>query len=153
MTAKIIEVPWYITKRGELLTKQFLFEIEPEDLIYTGDHADHLFDYMALFLKPDGSPVTIAIAVKATEEEIEGVYPFKISDLEKFKNSNIPVLILVIDVKRNKFFLNWAKNGIVPEQKDSLHSEQFVSIVLRQGTPEEIQKLKQEIMTITWFLS
>jgi hypothetical protein len=148
MTTKISEVPWYVTKRGELLTKQFLFEIEPDDLIYTGDHADHLFDYMALFLRPDGSPVTIAIAVTATEEEIEGVYPFKISDLEKFKNSNIPVLILVIDVKRNKIFLNWAKDSIMPEEKDSLNLEQFVSIPLGQGTPEEIQKLKQEIMMI-----
>jgi hypothetical protein len=142
-------VPWYVTKRGELLTKEFLFEIEPDDLIYTGDHADHLFDYMALFLKPDGSPVTIAIAVKATEEEIEGAYPFKVSDLEKFKNSNIPVLILVIDVKRNKFFLTWAKNAIVTGQKESLNSEQFISVPLRQGTPEEIQKLKQEIIKIT----
>ncbi|MEB3120346.1 MAG: hypothetical protein VKL41_03890 [Snowella sp.] len=141
-------VPWYVTKRGELLTKQFLFEIEPDDLIYTGDHADHLFDYMALFLKPDGSPVTIAIAIKTTEEEIEGVYPFKVSDLEKFKNSNIPVLILVIDVKRNQYFLNWAKNAIVTEQQDSLNSEKFVSVLLREGTAEEIQKLKQEILTI-----
>ena len=149
MTAKIAEVPWYVTKRGELLTKEFLFELAPKQAIYTGDHADHLFDYMALFLKPDGSPVMIEIAVKATEEEIEGVYPFKVSDLEKFKNSNIPVLILVIDVKRNKLFLNWAKTAIIPEQKDSLNSEKFVSVLLRQGTPEEIQKLKQEIMTIT----
>jgi hypothetical protein len=44
--------------------------------------------------------------------------------------------------------LNWAKNAIMPEQKESLISEQFVSVQLRQGTPEEIQKLKQEIMTI-----
>jgi hypothetical protein len=143
------DVPWYVTKRGELLTKEFLFEIEPDDLIYTGDHAEHLFDYMALFLKPDGSPVTIAIAVKATEEEIQGIYPFKVSDLKKFKNSNIPVLILAIDVKRNQFFFNWAEKSIIPEQTNSLNSEQFVSVTLRQGTPEEIQKLKQEIMTIT----
>ena len=49
---------------------------------------------------------------------------------------------------RNKFFLNWAKNAIVLEQKDSLTSEQFVSVLLRQSTPEELQKLKQEIMAI-----
>ena len=147
MTTKTKE-PWYITKRGQLLSQEFLFELAPKQAIYTGDEPDHLFDYMALFPKSDGSLVTIAIAVKATEEEIEGAYPFKVSDLEKFKNSNIPVLILVIDVKRNKFFLNWAKNAIVREQKDSLNSEQFVSVVLRQGTPEEMQKLKQEILAI-----
>jgi hypothetical protein len=148
MTTKTKE-PWYITKRGQLLSQEFLFELAPKQAIYTGDEPDHLFDYMALFPKSDGSLVTIAIAVTATEEEIEGVYPFKVSDLEKFKNSNIPVLILVIDVKRNKFFLNWAENSIASEEKDSLNLEQFVSIPLRQGTPEEIQKLKQEIMTIT----
>ena len=142
------EVPWYITKRGELLTKQLLFELAPDDLIYTGDHAEPLFNYMALLLKPDGSPVTIAIAVKATEEEIQGIYPFKVSDLEKFKNSNIPVLILVIDVKRNQLFFNWAKKSIVPEQENSLTLEQFVSISLHQSTPEEIKKLKQEILAI-----
>ena len=67
MTAKI-DVPWYVTKRGELLTKEFLFEIEPHDLIYTGDHPEPLCNYMALFLNPDGSPFIIAITVKATEE-------------------------------------------------------------------------------------
>jgi hypothetical protein len=36
----------------------------------------------------------------------------------------------------------------VTEQKDSLNPEQFVFILLRQRTPEEIQKLKQEIMAI-----
>ena len=49
---------------------------------------------------------------------------------------------------RNKFFLSWAKNTIVPEQKDSLNLEQFISILLGQGTSEEIQKLKQEILAI-----
>jgi hypothetical protein len=49
---------------------------------------------------------------------------------------------------RNKFFLNWAKNAIIPERKNSLNSEQFVSVVLLQGTPEEMQNLKKEIMVI-----
>ncbi len=51
---------------------------------------------------------------------------------------------------RNQFFLNWAKNAIVPEEKYSLNSEQFLSVPLRQGTPEEMQNLKQEILTINF---
>jgi hypothetical protein len=141
------EVPWYITKRGELLTKQFLFELAPDDLIYTGDHPEPLFNYMALFLKPDGSPITIAITVKATEEEIKGVYSFKVSELDKFKKSNIPVLMLVINVKRNQYFLNWADNVMINESANS-GSEKSISVLLRQGTPEVIQQLKQEIMEI-----
>ncbi|MEB3312457.1 MAG: DUF4365 domain-containing protein [Snowella sp.] len=143
------DVPWYVTKRGELLTKQLLFELAPDDLFYTGDHPEHLFDYMVLFLKPDGSPVTIAITVKATEEEINGVYPVKVSELNKLKNSNIPVLILVIDVKRNHYFFNWVKNISQLDESESLKSDQSIEAPLRHGTSEEIQKLKQEIMTIT----
>jgi len=35
------------------------------------------------------------------------------------------------------------------KKKESLDSEQFVSVQLRKGIPEEMQKLKQEIITIT----
>ena len=56
--------------------------------------------------------------------------------------------MLVIDVKRNQYFLNWAGNVMINELANS-GSEKSVSISLRQGTPEVIRQLKQEIMTIT----
>ena len=147
MTTKT-EVPWYITKRGELLTKQFLFELAPDDLIYTGDHPEPLFNYMALFLKPDGSPLTIAITVKGTEEEIKGVYPVNVSELTKFKKSNIPVLILIIDVKRNHYFFTWGQAITLLQELNAFDLEQSIPVSLRYGTPEEIQLLKQEILEI-----
>lgn len=144
MTTKTKE-PWYITRRGELLAQEFLFELAPKQAIYTGDDPEHEVDYMALFSKPNGGLVMIAITVKATEEEIKGFYPFKVSELEMFKKSNIPVLMLVIDVKRNQYFLNWANNVIIKESANA-GSEKSVSVLLRHGTPEVIQQLKQEIM-------
>ena len=122
-----------------------MFELAPKQAIYTGDDPEHEVDYMALFSKPNGGLVMIAITVKPTEEEIKGVYPFKVSELEMFKKSNIPVLMLVIDVKRNQYFLNWANNVIIKESANA-GSEKSVSVLLRHGTPEVIQQLKQEIM-------
>ncbi|MBD2653437.1 hypothetical protein H6G45_08020 [Synechocystis sp. FACHB-383] len=145
------EVPWYVTKRGELLAKQFLFELDPNDLVYTGDHPEHFFDYMILYLKSDGSPVTIAMTVKPTEEEIKGVYPVKVSELNRLKNANIPVLMLVIDVKQNHYFFNWVQEVTQSEELAIANSDeldQSILIPLRHGTTEEIQKLKQEILAI-----
>ena len=140
------KVTWYIGKRGVLLAKQFLLELEPQDIIYLGDSLSHSFDYMALFLKSDGSLLTIGIEVKATEKQIKNVYDFQLSAIKKLKQSNIPVLIVVIDVKRNLFFFNWVKKVVASEEIDSSNLKQFVSVPLRQGTPEEIQNLKQQIM-------
>jgi hypothetical protein len=53
----------------------------------------------------------------------------------------------VIDVKRNQYFLNWAENVMINESVNS-GSEKSVSVLLRHGTPEVIQQLKQEIMEI-----
>ena len=103
---------------------------------------------MALFLKSDGSPVTIAITVKATEEEINGIYPMAVSELDTLRKSNIPVLLLVIDVKRNQYFLNWVKDVTHFNHSDSLSMEPLVMIPFRYGTPEEIQVIKQEILAI-----
>lgn len=147
MTTKT-EVPWYVTKRGELLAKQLLFELAPDDLVYTGDHAEHIFDYMILYLRSDGSPVTIAMTVKPTEDEIKEVYPFKVSELNKLKKSNIPVLIVVIDVKRSHYFFNWVQDIAELNESDNLQLDHTLLIPLRHGTAEEIQKLKQEILAI-----
>ncbi|MFM1842928.1 MAG: hypothetical protein RLZZ490_1666 [Cyanobacteriota bacterium] len=148
MTTQVKE-PWYITRRGELLSQEFLFELAPKQAIYTGDDPDHEVDYMALFSKPSSGLITIAMTVKPTEEEIKGVYPVKISELNKLKNSNIPVLILVIDVKRNQYFFNWVDEVARLNETETPTSDQETLIPLRHGTTEEIQKLKQEILAIS----
>ncbi|MEB3228005.1 MAG: hypothetical protein VKJ27_06445 [Synechocystis sp.] len=147
MTTQVKE-PWYITRRGELLSQEFLFELAPKQAIYTGDDPDHEVDYMALFSKPSSGLITIAMTVKPTEEDIQGAYPIQISELQKLKNSNIPVLILVIDVKRNHYFFNWVNEVAQFDETEVINSDQSLLIPLRLGTAEEIQKLKQEILAI-----
>ena len=147
MTTKLKE-PWYITRRGELLSQELLFQLAPKQAIYTGDDDDSDVDYIALFAKADSGLITIAMTVKPTEEEIKGVYPVKVSELNKLKNSNIPVLILVIDVKRNQYFFNWVSELAQFNESDTLNIDQFITIPLRHGTAAEIQKLKQEILAI-----
>jgi hypothetical protein len=112
--------PWYVTKRGNLLAQEFLFELEPKQVVYTGDEKESPFDYLTLFTKEDGSLATL-------------------------KKSNIPVLILVIDVKRNHCFFGWATEDF---SSPSFSLDKLQKRGLRPAIPEEMEKLKQEIMAL-----
>ncbi|MBJ7900544.1 MAG: hypothetical protein GC158_11630 [Cyanobacteria bacterium RI_101] len=136
--------PWYVSKRGNLLAQEFLFELEPKQVVYTGDESESPFDYLTLFAREDGSLVTLAIAIRATESQITDGNFFPSEDLEKLKKANIPVLILVIDVKRNHYFFGWAKEDFASRSFDTPQKQ-----TLRPATPEEIEILKQEIMALS----
>lgn len=143
-----VKKPWYITRRGELLSQEFLFELAPKRVIYTGDEPDNDVDYMALFSKPSNGLITIAVKVEPMEEEINGVYSIQASELNKLKKANIPILFLVIDVKRNHYFFDWVNQIAKLDNPEPSHLEQSIPVTLRHGTAEEIQKLKQEILAI-----
>lgn len=137
--------PWYVTKRGNLLAQEFLFELEPKQVVYTGDEKESPFDYLTLFTKEDGSLATLAIAIRATESPVKEGNFFPTEDLEKLKKSNIPVLILVIDVKRNHCFFGWATEDF---SSPSFSLDKLQKRGLRPAIPEEMEKLKQEIMAL-----
>ena len=61
-----VKKPWYITRRGDLLSQEFLFELAPKQVIYTGDEPDNDVDYLALFSKQSNGLITIAVTVKPT---------------------------------------------------------------------------------------
>lgn len=136
---------WYVARRGELLAEQFLLELKP-NYISPMQGLDFGIDYMAFFSKSDGTPIAIAIAVKATQQEIKGHYLLSSSQAQRLLNSNLPVLIIVIDVKSNNTYFNWIREAIPAEQKASLHRTVSCRIDLRAATPEELAKLRQEIL-------
>lgn len=132
---------WYVTLRGELLAEQFLLDLKP-DKLSSMKEADIGFDYMACFAKADGSLIAIAIEVKLTEQEIN-YFRLPASLVKRLQNSNIPVLVVVVDVKHNEIFFNWIHAAVSVKSK---HSSLTCSINLRRATPEELEKLKQEIL-------
>ena len=136
---------WYIARRGELLAEQFLLELEPSYLSLMQGQ-DFGIDYMAFFQKADGTPVVIAIEVKATQREMKGHFTLSSSQAQKLLNMNIPVLVIVVDVKDNNIYFNWIKDAISVEQKDSLDKTSSCRISLRASTSEEREKLRQEII-------
>ena len=56
---------WYIGRRGELLAEELLLELETT-YVASLQQPDIGLDYVAFFSKDDGTPVIIAVEVKAT---------------------------------------------------------------------------------------
>ncbi len=138
---------WYVARRGELLAQEFLLELEPCNLSPMQD-LDLGIDYMAFFQKSDGTIVVTAVEVKATEREIKDRFSFPSSQAKRLLSMNIPVLILVIDVKATTIYFNWIRDAVSLEQRETLDETSTCSITLRTSTEQERQQLKREILEL-----
>jgi hypothetical protein len=103
-----------VGRRGELLAELFLQELEPEFLAKAPSE-NFAFDFLIGFLNEDGGFNSFAVEVKATETPVSGEYSVKRNLFRKMANSNIPVLLLVIDVKRNELFFAWPEEETVTQ--------------------------------------
>ncbi|MFP4031337.1 MAG: hypothetical protein ACLFRG_05275 [Desulfococcaceae bacterium] len=100
----------HVGRRAELLAELFLQELEPEFLAKAPSE-NFAFDFLIGFLNEEGGFNSFAVEVKATETPVSGEYSVKRNLFRKMANSNIPVLLLVIDVKRNELFFAWPEEG------------------------------------------
>jgi hypothetical protein len=101
---------WYITQRAELLVQLFLQELGASVWTAVGNAGP--FDVIASFVTDDQKSRITAIELKATEEPVGKEFRFE-ADLRLIRalqHSNVPVLFLVVDVKRSQVFLGWARD-------------------------------------------
>jgi hypothetical protein len=136
---------WYISRRGELLAEQFLLELQPDSVVANRSEGVP-FDFIAFFTTPDYTPVIIGVEVKATQQEISGRHPFPANQALRLLRSNIPVLVVVIDVKTNEVYFNWIKDAIPAEKQAGLSDVHTCSLNLRKSSEEEIHLLRNEIL-------
>jgi hypothetical protein len=95
-----------IGRRGELLAELFLQELEPE-FVAQATAEDFAFDFLIGFANRRAGINSYAVEVKATEQPVADEYQIERPVFDRLANSNIPVLLLVVDVKRNELFFAW----------------------------------------------
>lgn len=91
-----------IGRRGELLAELLLEELNPAFLAQPTD--DLGYDFFLGIPNPNGGVNIAAVRVKSTENPVHSVYPLDRSLYQSLANSNVPVLLLVVDVKQNRLF-------------------------------------------------
>jgi hypothetical protein len=111
----------YATKRAALLAQLFLQDLGASVWTTAGATDDGPFDSIAAFLTNDQKLRISAIEIKATEQPVVEEYCFQAQrrSIRALQHSNVPVLFLVADVKRNELFYGWASDIRV----DSAHNE------------------------------
>ena len=100
-----------LARRGELLAEMFLRDLKPSSL--GRPNPDVGFDFLVGFNNSTGRVNTFGVEVKGTEEFESSSYPLEKSAYRRFTASNVPVFLLVVDVKKNRLFFAWpgSSNG------------------------------------------
>jgi hypothetical protein len=99
----------YVARRGELLAELFLQDLEPEFVARaTGDVG---YDFLVGFLNSRGGVNNIPVEVRATERLVQNRFPLGRDQYRRFAYSNTPVLLVVVEVKHNRFFYTWISSN------------------------------------------
>ncbi len=98
-----------VGRRGELLAELLLQEFDPA--FVARPTADLGYDFFVGFPNSKGGINIAAVEVKSTEQPVKGRFAVSKRLYERLAHSNVPVLLLVVDVKQNKLFYAIPKPG------------------------------------------
>lgn len=139
--------PNYIQQRAAFLAEFFLRELNPKFLAQASFQGA-VWDYLAAFKGKEGKLVNIAIQVKGTEAPIlsEHVFPGPPNWMGSV-NSNLPILVVVVDVKTNSLAWNWASKARVV-QDPSVPGCGLIHLPVIKKSSETAGTLLKEIESI-----
>jgi hypothetical protein len=93
-------------RRAELMTELFLQDLGAT-FIASSANTKVPYDFFVGFTTANGGVNTYAVEVKATEEPVSLRYSLQKKLIDALAQSNIPVLLLIADVKRNRLYYTW----------------------------------------------
>lgn len=91
-----------VERRGAILAELLLQELGAE--FVARPTADLGYDFFVGFNNSDGGVNIAAVEVKATDRPVDSRYRLQKRLFRRLANSNIPVLLLVVNVKENRMF-------------------------------------------------
>lgn len=104
MTIKNSEA-YMIGRRGELIAELFLQDLKPA--FVAKPTSDFGYDFYLGFQNTNGGINNYAVQVKATSRPVPSRFPINTKLYKLLTYSNIPTLLIVVDVKQNKIYYAW----------------------------------------------
>ena len=124
-----------VGRRAELIAELFLQDLDP--VFVVRPEPSSAFDFFIAFMNSQRGINLTAVEVKSTERPVLDHFAVQRGLYDRWAHSNIPVLLLVIDVKQNRlFFARPTRNG-------SRSSSATATIEVRLTEIDE--KTKQEL--------
>lgn len=96
-------------RRVELMAELFLHGLKPR-FVAQATMSDFVFDFFLGFSNSQGGINICAVEVKSTERPLKGHYIMRAKQYQILANTNIPVLLLIVDVKENVFYYVWPRD-------------------------------------------
>jgi hypothetical protein len=93
-------------RRAELLAEVFFEELKPE-FVARPPTPDVGYDLLVGFRNEKSGINTFAVEVKSTEEPVGPRFPLPRTTFDRLAHSNVPAILLVVDVKRNQLYYAW----------------------------------------------
>ena len=127
-----------VGRRGELLAELFLQELNPV-FISRPTTKDLGYDLLVGFPNEKDGINTFAVEVKSMEKPPGSSVTIPRSIFHRIAHSNVPGLLLVADVKRNRLFYAWLRPG------DSKSAGTGVSIPVTEISETSRRILKRQL--------
>lgn len=128
-----------VERRAELMAELFLQELDPLFVTSARD-SDIGYDYLIGFSNADGGVDTYAVQVRATEENAGRDIKLERRLFNRLAKSNLPALLLVIDVKNNEIFYS-----LPVDASDPMPTQKAATVPLTHATDETKQQLRLRI--------
>ena len=130
-----------VARRGELLAELFLQELDAEFIARPA--TDFGYDFFIGFKNPDDGVNIAAVELKATEGPVQPRYRVPKQLFRRLANSNIPVLLLVADVKENRLFYALPSSHEFSDDPDA----RTVALGLTEIDEKTKQELRDQLAT------
>jgi hypothetical protein len=131
-----------VARRAELLAELFLQELKPEFVARSS--ADFGYDFLVGFRNPRDGINNVAVEVKSTEQPAGKQYPISRRLYDQWAYSNIPVLLLIIDVKENRYYYAWASPDVSSGAGDSKTLRVELTEITDSTKAELLEKLRSQ---------
>jgi hypothetical protein len=126
-------------RRAELLAELFLQDLGAT-FVARPTSADLGYDFLVGFDNARGGLNMAAVEVKGTEKEVKARFPLPWNQLERLVQSNIPALLLVINVKNSGVYWSW-----LPESAPSAKGTPTAHIPVRLADSASRRMLSQRL--------
>lgn len=104
-------------RRAELTAELFFQELSAS--FVAKPTTDVGFDLLVGFQNNKGGINTYAVEVKATEQSVPSRFPIATKSYKYLAHSNIPAILLVVDVKQNRLYYAWLTPEIGNERVET----------------------------------
>ncbi len=135
--------PAFVYRRAELMVRLFLEELEPTSIVQVGDKDKSGLDFLITFVAADEGLRVVGVQLKATQLPVKSTFQFGVRRewLAALRHSNVPILLLVADVKQNKLYFAWLdkiSKGIIGS--GSGRNQLRVNLTPAEGQQDSIRK-------------